>query len=501
MNKPERDLDNSRPLSVHKWSNFPEANMFVNQVWENHLLKHITKQDGSKQKLPTKKQFKKVLLDLYVCWLEDPNQSLGIPLWENAYRAWRFKQIHMSGKKTPLVVRTLKEEGLVDWHKGSEKSGRVTRVWPTNKLITLFNRSDLAPHMIEHHHWERCVALNDKEPDDKKAKSIVFNDDDHPKITEWELNLQDYNKLLESTYIDVGNLDHPVVIREKTVKGNEEKYTVRVDQNHKFVRRVFYRGSWELGGRMHGGFWQNLSKEMRGNILMDDMPTVEVDFSGMHISIIYALEGSTPPQDPYRLSEVLLEGYTADQQRKVVKGLVLMAINAKGSNKAFSAYRDDQKTGSREKGLTNAQLKQLLDQFIEENQTTEKYLCSDKGVELMHYDGEIAYRVICNFTNRNLPLLCVHDSFIVKHTHDNDLYNTMIKEAKEVVGQRFSLDANRYGLGTTLAVNQMERMNTYDNTKRLEGLRHSHNNLTRCINYQERYNQWLELRKPQESEN
>ena len=72
-------IDNSRPFDVHRWSDHPESNIFVNKIydeyfrWNNPVL--------------TKKHLKVVLLDLYVCWSEDPNQQIGILLGSNAYKA------------------------------------------------------------------------------------------------------------------------------------------------------------------------------------------------------------------------------------------------------------------------------------------------------------------------------------------------------------------------------------------------------------------------------
>jgi hypothetical protein len=31
---PDIDLDNSRPLDVHRWSDHPEANKFVDIIWD-----------------------------------------------------------------------------------------------------------------------------------------------------------------------------------------------------------------------------------------------------------------------------------------------------------------------------------------------------------------------------------------------------------------------------------------------------------------------------------
>ena len=46
-----------------------------------------------------------------------------------------------------------------------------------------------------------------------------------------------------------------------------------------------------------------MPSELRKDILINDHHTVEVDYSGFHVSIAYGLEGLQPPEDPYDLEE------------------------------------------------------------------------------------------------------------------------------------------------------------------------------------------------------
>ena len=199
---------------------------------------------------------------------------------------------------------------------------------------------------------------------------------------------------------------------------------------NKHVRRIFYRGSWALGGRYHGGFWQQISGEMRKKILINDFRTVELDFSGLHINIAYALEGhSLDFQDPYELP--LLLSNDKQEQRKWVKSLVLMAFNAASERKAFQAFRNEQQVGSLEKGFRDSQLQILLQAFKEKHIQIHQYLCTDKGVEFMNIDGRIASKVINHFTNKEEPILCVHDSFICREQFKDELTETMNKAIRE----------------------------------------------------------------------
>ena len=50
----------SRPLDVHRWSDHPESNTFVNQIYNEWFAKDTPD--------ITKKHLKVILLDIYVGW-------------------------------------------------------------------------------------------------------------------------------------------------------------------------------------------------------------------------------------------------------------------------------------------------------------------------------------------------------------------------------------------------------------------------------------------------
>ena len=119
-------------------------------------------------------------------------------------------------------------------------------------------------------------------------------------------------------------------------KSRWENRRVQISHHNKFVRRIFYRGSWNLGGRIHGGFWQQI-KEERINILINDFRTVEQDYSGLHINLAYGLEGLDPLEDdPYLLDPLF--NVTTQEQREWVKVLSLMIINAKDEISGIRAF-------------------------------------------------------------------------------------------------------------------------------------------------------------------
>lgn len=121
------------------------------------------------------------------------------------------------------------------------------------------------------------------------------------------------------------------------------------------------------------------------------------------------------------------------RQRDDVKLLALTALNAESQKAAFAAFRDirnrdQRKLKAQDKiSYTDKILKDWLGQFSERHSRIKRYLCSDKGVELMALDGNITTKIIEHFTEMNAPILTVHDSYIVTAGYEDTLSKVMQK--------------------------------------------------------------------------
>ena len=112
----------SRPLDVHRWSEYRVVNTFVNSIFE----KHFRWQNPDL----IKKHIKVALLDLYVAWNEHPDMKLGVHMNHNAYKAKsRYNELHIS-KKIIDVVNRLYELNLINlvtgFYKPNSRFNRVT---------------------------------------------------------------------------------------------------------------------------------------------------------------------------------------------------------------------------------------------------------------------------------------------------------------------------------------------------------------------------------------
>ena len=83
-----------------------------------------------------------------------------------------------------------------------------------------------------------------------------------------------------------------------------------IDLTKRKLRRAFSQGSFAEGGRLFGGFWQDMKGEQRRNsLLIDGQPVVELDLSAAGLRILYGLAGATPPDgDLYCLPDLSRRG-------------------------------------------------------------------------------------------------------------------------------------------------------------------------------------------------
>lgn len=444
-NNEQIDPKHSKPLDVHRWSDHPEINTLVDDVWVNVVRPALGGRSNNTGKSGPRKQLKVLLLDLYVGWLDDPTLCVGVSRNNNSYSVdSRYNALHISRKLVDIVDVLVTEEYL-DYVRGSyDRQGgsqfnRTSRIRPTLKLLDQFSQLTIPYYEIDHYHQKETVILTDYETNEEgdytkpngRKKRLFIEYKDTPDTNEIRRNLTAYNDLLKQTYIDIYSLEEPYVFRTKK-DGTTQR--IKIDQSKKFTRRIFSRASWECNGRFYGGFWQQVGSEYRKDILINDTPTVEVDYKGLHAAILSAEKSIPTEGDRYDLGSVVCPRLDIKQQRKAVKLLVLATINAKDRNSAFGAFRMSQATGSIEKTLTNDELGLLLDTFIKQHPYLEEGICSDQGIRLMNVDSNITSHIINKFVQIQKPILSIHDSYIVENRDVELLRDCMTEASMKIVG-------------------------------------------------------------------
>ena len=125
-------------------------------------------------------------------------------------------------------------------------------------------------------------------------------------------NLERINDFISGHMINLDLTDDQELALLRRLRGRDDGY---IDFTKTRLVRIFNNGSFEEGGRFYGGWWQQIPGDYRTFMTINGKRTVQLDYSGMHFSIMYAQLGmDTPMEDPYAL-----EGYDAGLRGHIKK--------------------------------------------------------------------------------------------------------------------------------------------------------------------------------------
>ena len=294
------------------------------------------------------------------------------------------------------------EEHLGFQDKGAGKS-KLTRIRAKQKLIDLVDEMLSGDDAKIQYRPSALIQLKDKEknliayPDTEETNRMRDNLErinDFNSRHKFELCIsqdedQDLKELLRK--------DKKYMRRKKGKMPEFPKY----DSAKNKLYRVFNNSTFEHDGRFYGGWWQSQPKVYRPFIRIDGHRTREFDYSGMIVYILYSKEKAEPPEgDAYAL-----DGYDPDIYRDTIKKAVQSIMNTTGriNTKGY-------------KYPPGKRYKDLINDLTARHQPISKYFKSGIGMETMRTDSDIAESVMLKMIERDIPVLPIHDSFIIPST-------------------------------------------------------------------------------------
>jgi len=247
----------------------------------------------------------------------------------------------------------------------------------------------------------------------KNGKRMRLNQ--HPDKWLWLDRIEAYNKRLELHEIRLNRELIPPVVFSLT--------------------RIFNDGVFTRGGRYYSTF-QGFKSQLRLMLTIDGEPVIEVDYKGLHPSLLYQRAGlPEPSEDAYTI-----EGYP----RKLVKKAFNILINRKkpapatGSlifylNKNKKEYVDDKHP---QPPIIDKLYCEALEKAIRDHhKSIEQFFCSGIGLELQNHDSLLCGSIFDYFlVKTDSIVLAVHDSFIVKQSDVHHLAEAL-RLAESVVAK------------------------------------------------------------------
>ena len=114
---------------------------------------------------------------------------------------------------------------------------------------------------------------------------MTFDYEDTASTEKWRENLLIINKTFSKHWFDLYVKDTEYSGIADRINSSNEKDPI--DLSKRFLVRIFTNGSFKEGGRFYRGWWQNVPKEYRPYITIDEGVTSEYDYSQLNPHMLY----------------------------------------------------------------------------------------------------------------------------------------------------------------------------------------------------------------------
>ena len=285
------------------------------------------------------------------------------------------------------------------------KEGYYEKETGEGEITRIIAKDELLERLLELEGHPAITAPNDLNKEtillrDKVNGKRVLKDYPDTHITErYRDNLKKINTCFSKHWFDLEVLDSKIPELENRI--NNHKTKEPVDFSKRSLVRIFSKGSFKKGGRFYRGWWQNVPREYRQYITIDEKKTGEGDFSQLNPHMLYFTNSKElGSEDAYGR---VLDG----EHRDIVKQAFNAMVQASSMLKNCPSDID----------LTEVEMSwaDLRDRIIKAHKPISHEFFKGVGNNLQFEDSCLAESVMLHFAEMDAPALPVHDSFILHH--------------------------------------------------------------------------------------
>jgi len=457
MKKTYSEYDNFRWINCNRWSEAKEVDALV-----RYLVEGIPSRKSRGYRI----NMKALVMDLYHSYLCDTEQYIAYSRDKGDYVNTGSEHLYIKNHNVTYdylvgCIDHLAGEGLLDNHPGGQFYDNetesfhsyVSRMRPAPELYNLINEYHVTPDMISTFTEDDVLVLRG-EPKEVtyiyKGKTKTREVKPPMKAPKNKVTtpmikiIRQYNELLERSLVDVDiecltDSDRAELVEQLADMDVAGTKRIVLRLSNKSVYRVFNNGSLEQGGRYYGAWWISAPGLVRKYITIQGESTVEMDFSAMHIHLLYAKVGvnyADKKEDAYTLEEGPFSLKNKKDDRDLNKLILLTAFNAGSPESTAAAVFDDLR---KEHKLfkynihDHDKIKSKLDLLKKKHPLISNMVANNYGHELQYYDSCVIEQVIKHFTSKDIPVLTVHDSVICQARHAEEVRNVMMNHFYQVL--------------------------------------------------------------------
>ncbi len=309
----------------------------------------------------------------------------------------------------PKMLDALSDLGFADVtlgkFSGHPAHSKRTTVRAAPKLIALIEEHKVTLDDLDGRYDEEVIILSRTKHDYFDEGGRIDYDDDAT-TERFRHELRAINEGL-----DKANITFDAAAHEKPVN-------VRARQ----LRRQFTLGRFDRGGRLFGGFWENLPKPVRlTGIRIDGETVVGLDYSAMNPMLAYHVAQADPPSgDAYKLPG--LERWR-DGVKKVFNAMLFKHPVTQFPKGVRALFPRKVKCGDVTEAILHRhpKLKGALSN-------------SETGHRLQFRESEIMMAVLCSCQKHNIVALPIFDCVVVKASAEKTVLEIMLREFGAATG-------------------------------------------------------------------
>lgn len=386
---------------------------------------------GTRKQSEKFEYLKCLLANLKVGW--DSKSYLAISLDPNYYSSIpnRYRRVFENYRLVRNVIDEMVNAGHIELILGYKDP--TTGIGVPSKIRAQDSIGGLLGALIDFSMFEEIrpeevIILRDIE-----KKLVDYRDT--PRIRDLRKELNIYNNLREKVKLSIKDIPYDILITNKdevqqfskvSINKTTKNQSIDIELKTTYLSRIFNNNSFSQGGRYYRGAESVLPEVVRNYIRINNRETCELDYSGLHLRMLYNSMNKSITTDPYvistRQSPILRQFY---------KTISLIMINADNELNALRGIVNEYRGTEYRRFLpdiSHATLKKYCNSFIEAHKEIKSKFYSGLGVKLQNIDSNISSRILKHFTSKGILVLCIHDSFIIDKRYKADLKAAMERE-------------------------------------------------------------------------
>ena len=364
--------------------------------------------------------------------LPPPEGRIAVPLGHGGKGRSRYDS-SVVGKLLSPTLSLLWELDFLDVRRPGVVRGEVSSIGVSDWFARKVQEAGVSLADFNRREDEEIIILSrHTRGSNRTARRDPIDYADTPETRKYRDDLKNLNAFLNTAQIEFldDGLEPRINPFDRTLR---RRFMIFPNQKERF----------DQGGRLFGGFWQNLKSERRRNIRISGEPIAILDYSSMFTRLAYAELGvSAPAGDLYAI--LGFENYRSGIKFAMNCFLFDGGPRGKWPSELGIGVGDDldakvDREAARFEarlpaGATVASTKTAI---LGVHPILEKAWDRRLGYRLMFRESEIMMDALTRLASENVPALCLHDGLIVPVSARELAMHIMARCAYELAGAEF----------------------------------------------------------------